>query len=173
MNLSSTKLDKLRTTSRPFGRSEQMLVNSPNGDAVRLVSLSPLLFCALFVAAGDANAASRANDERRALALSNVTAQDTTQESPATVSGNWQMSWTDQKGDPMQALFQVQQNGSKLSGNFEAKRGSFPLTVRVRGNQVSMTVKARRWQASFTGTVDGDKMSGTTEQGKSWTATRQ
>ncbi len=38
---------------------------------------------------------------------------------------------------------------------------------------VSFSVKLRKHQASFTGTVAGDKMSGTTKQGGSWTATRQ
>ncbi len=47
-----------------------------------------------------------------------------------TIFSNWQMSWTDQNGDPMQALFQIQRHGSKLSGSFEARRGSAPFNRR-------------------------------------------
>lgn len=47
------------------------------------------------------------------------------------------------------------------------------LKGRLSANQVSFDVKTRKHKASFTGTVNGDKMSGTTEQGASWTATRQ
>jgi hypothetical protein len=68
---------------------------------------------------------------------------------------------------------QIKQDGKKLSGSFQGKRGSAPLKGRLSGNQVSFNVKTRKHEASFTGTVNGDKMSGTTEQGASWTATRQ
>jgi hypothetical protein len=68
---------------------------------------------------------------------------------------------------------QIKQDGSKLSGTFESERGSAPLKGSLQGNQVSFSVKLPKRQGSFTGKVDGDKMSGTTEQGTSWTATRQ
>jgi hypothetical protein len=67
---------------------------------------------------------------------------------------------------------QLKQNGTKLSGKFQGERGSTSLTGSLQGNQVSFSVKMRKRQATFTGTVDGDKMTGTTEQGASWTATR-
>jgi hypothetical protein len=45
--------------------------------------------------------------------------------------------------------------------------------VSVQGNQVSMTVEAHGRETSFSGTVDGSKMSGTTGKGSSWSATHQ
>ncbi|WP_158822500.1 hypothetical protein [Granulicella sp. S156] len=68
---------------------------------------------------------------------------------------------------------QIKQDGSSLSGTFQAPRGSAKLTGNLQGNQISIDVKAMMKKFSFTGTVDGDKMSGTTDQGKPWTATRQ
>lgn len=47
---------------------------------------------------------------------------------------------------------------------------SILLKGSISGNQVSFDVKTRKHKASFTGTVNGDKMTGTTEQGASWTA---
>lgn len=89
------------------------------------------------------------------------------------LSGNWQMSWTGPNGNQRQVAMQLKQDGKKLSGAFEGPRGSVPVKGTCDGSQVSFTVKLPRRQASFTGSVDGDKMSGTTEQGASWTATRQ
>ena len=68
---------------------------------------------------------------------------------------------------------QIKQDTGKLSGTFQGERGSASLKGKLEGNQVSFTVKLPRRQVSFTGTIDGGKMSGTTEQGASWTATRQ
>jgi hypothetical protein len=142
---------------------------------VKLHSTVPLLICALLVATGDVNATGKAAAQQPYLSQSGAPAQDAAKDSNsvAAVSGNWQISWTDDNGDSMQALFQIQQHGTKLSGSFEAKRGSAPLTGTLQGKEVSLRVKARKRQISFTGTVDGDKMTGTTEQGKSWAATRE
>jgi hypothetical protein len=93
--------------------------------------------------------------------------------SAANISGNWQLSFEGRNGDQRQVSMQLDQDGSKLSGTFEGERGSVPLHGTLQGNQVSITVKSRRRGTSFTGTVDGDKMSGKTKQGGSWTATRQ
>ena len=101
-------------------------------------------------------------------------AQDTVQDSSApAIAGSWQMSFTDRNGDPRQGTLQIQQDGAKLSGTFQGPRGSAPLKGSLQGNQISITVKARGREISFTGTVDGDKMTGTTQRGTSWTATRQ
>jgi hypothetical protein len=89
------------------------------------------------------------------------------------LSGHWQVAWTAANGNQRQASIQFKQDGKKLSGTFEAARGSASLKGTCDGNQISFTVKLPRRQVSFTGTVDGDKMSGTTEQGASWSATRQ
>ena len=89
------------------------------------------------------------------------------------VAGNWQLSWTSAKGKEQQGTVQIKQEGKKLSGTFEGKRGSAALKGSLQGTQISFSVKMPKGESAFTGTVDGDKMSGTTEEGASWTATRQ
>jgi hypothetical protein len=89
------------------------------------------------------------------------------------ISGNWQLSWTTAKGKQQQVTVEIKQDGKKLSGTFQSARGSAPLKGNAQGNQVSFSTKAKKGEVSFTGNVDGDKMSGTTDQGTSWTATRQ
>jgi hypothetical protein len=62
-----------------------------------------------------------------------------------------------------QATIQIQQDGSKLSGTFQGPRGSSRLTGSVSGNNVSFSVQMQGRRAitlAFTGTFDGDKMSG-------------
>jgi len=138
---------------------------------VKLFASVPLLMCALFVTAEALSGASNANAEQPGVAISGALAQDNA--ASAMASGNWQVSWTAGNGNKKQATMEIKQAGSKLSGKFQAERGSAPLTGSLQGNQVSFSAKLRKRQVSFTGTVDGDKMSGATEQGASWTATRQ
>lgn len=109
----------------------------------------------------------------------------------ANVAGSWQLSWQGRDG-AQQATIQIQQDGSKLSGTFEGPRGSSPLSGSVAANNVSFSVQMqgrRTMTMAFTGTLDGDKMSGTIQpqggrggyearggggQGnRSWTAVRQ
>lgn len=89
------------------------------------------------------------------------------------VAGNWQASWTAADGSHRQGAMLLKQNGSELSGSFQGKRGSASLKGSLRGNQVSLTMQLPRGPVSLTGTIDGDKMSGTTDQGVSWTAIRE
>jgi hypothetical protein len=89
------------------------------------------------------------------------------------VTGKWELSWKDANGDPRHATAQMKQSGKKLSGSFVAQRGSVALKGTVTGKQVAFGVKVRRRTFGFTGTVDGDSMSGTTEQGTAWMAARQ
>ena len=91
----------------------------------------------------------------------------------SSVSGDWQVSWAAANGNQREVSMQIKQDGSKLSGTFQGERGSAPLIGKIEGNQVSFNVKLPRRQLSFTGIVDEGKMRGTTEQGASWTATRQ
>lgn len=108
------------------------------------------------------------------MALASAVAQDAAEDSgAATVSGAWQISFADMNGNPRQATLQIEQDGSRLSGTFQGECGSAPLSGSLQGNQMSLTAKARGREISFTGTVDGNKMSGTTGQGKDWTAARQ
>jgi hypothetical protein len=141
---------------------------------VKSFSLVPVVMCALLLLAGDVSGAWRANAQTTSAAVSAAAGQDGVQNtSAATASGNWQVSWTNKDGDAKQGSMQIAQDGSSLSGTFQAPRGSAKLTGSVQGSQVSIDVKAGGRGISFTGTLDGDKMSGTTAQGKPWTATRQ
>lgn len=138
---------------------------------MKLFSSVPLLMCALFVTAGTVSGAPNAIAEQPSVATPGAPAQDNP--ASATVSGSWQVSWTAGNGNQRKATMQLKQDGNKLSGKFQGERGSTSLTGSLQGNQVSFSVKLRKRQASFTGTVDGGKMSGATEQGTPWTATRQ
>jgi hypothetical protein len=95
---------------------------------------------------------------------------------PASASGIWLMTWTNEKGDTRHATLHIQQNGEALSGTANVQggpvNGTFRLTGNVRGNRVVLSVKVYWHQASFTGTVDGTKMSGSTHDGRPWLAVR-
>jgi hypothetical protein len=121
---------------------------------------------------------------------SGLWAQDAGQNSdqPANVAGTWQMSWQGRRGNE-QGTLRIQQDGSKLSGSLDGPRGSSALTGTVQGNQVSFNVQMqgrRTFTVRYTGSLDGDKMSGTMQgrggnsdggesqqQNRTWTATRQ
>jgi hypothetical protein len=68
---------------------------------------------------------------------------------------------------------QIKQDGSKLTGTFQAPRGSTKLSGTLQGNQISIEIKAGSKHLSFSGTIDTDKMSGTTSLGNPWSAKRQ
>jgi hypothetical protein len=99
------------------------------------------------------------------LAAPVLLAQDSesNQSQSTNVGGSWQLSWQGRDGS-QQATIQIQQDGSKLSGTFQGPRGSSALNGSVNGNNVSFSVQMqgrRTITLAFTGTVDGDKMSGT------------
>jgi hypothetical protein len=127
--------------------------------------------------------------------VSAVLAQDTAQDSaqPANVAGKWVMSWQGRDG-ARQGQLQLQQDGSKLTGTMDGERGSVALSGSINGNSISFSTQAQghhNFTLVYTGTVDGDKISGTFQhQGSgeggengggrhggqhnhSWTATRQ
>lgn len=120
---------------------------------------------------GTSNAVAEAAGVIAPAASAQATAQDNT--AAPDLTGSWQISWTANSGDQRQASVQITQKGSKLRGTFQGPRRSVPLKGTLDGNQVSLTVKLRERQLTFTGTVSGDKMSGTTESGVAWSATRQ
>jgi hypothetical protein len=121
------------------------------------------------LAAGDVNGAWKATAELPAAA-----SQDSAPDSGTpSLSGTWQMSWTSKEGNQKQGTMQLKQDGSKVSGSVQAQRGTFSLGGNLQGKQVSIDVKVPLHKMSFTGTVDGSKMSGTTSQGKPWSAIRQ
>lgn len=83
---------------------------------------------------------------------------------PANINGTWQLSWQS-RGGSQQATIQFQEDGSKLSGTFQDSRGSSSqLTGSIAGNNVSFSLQVQgrlTITLAFTGTIDGDKMSGT------------
>ena len=92
-------------------------------------------------------------------------------------SGIWLMTWTNKEKEIRHAVLQLQMNGEILRGIAKLQggpiKGSFPVIGDVHGNRISFGVKVYGRQVSFTGTVDGNKMSGTTKEGAPWLAARQ
>jgi hypothetical protein len=142
---------------------------------VKFLGSVPYLMCVLVMTAGASGAPKANAGGAGVVATANALGPDAAQDGKAdgNLSGKWAMSWTDRKGKEKGGTAQIQQNGSALSGTFQGDRGAFPLTGSLRGNRVSLTVNAPGREVSFTGTVDGNRMSGPTQRGKSWTGTRQ
>jgi hypothetical protein len=88
------------------------------------------------------------------------------------VSGNWLLSWEGRRGTK-QVTLQIRQQGPKLSGILQAMGRSVPLTGSVQRNEVLFSVSGKQGFREFKGTVDADRMNGTTSQGRNWTAIRQ
>jgi hypothetical protein len=93
---------------------------------------------------------------------------------PARIEGKWQMTMDTPHGS-VQGPLQVKQDGAKLSGTYSVEHmGELSFTGTVDGKKVSisMEVPGGEQKFGFSGTVDGDKMSGTTEMGGNWKASR-
>ncbi len=134
----------------------------------------PVLMSALLITLGATSFVSPANAELSMPSLAVASGQNEAQDSSAAnVAGSWQMSWTDNDGTQKQGTLSIQQDSSKLSGTFTGQRGTFPLSGSIQGNHVSLTVGPPRHQFTFSGDVDGSKMSGTTPQNTAWTASKQ
>ena len=106
-----------------------------------------------------------------AYASSAIAAQEDS--ASPTVAGKWKLSFTDPTGNPKQGTLALQQDGSNLTGNYTGPRGTFSVKGTVQGTGITFTIHAMGRKLSFTGNVDGDKMSGTTETGTSWNASRE
>ena len=142
-----------------------------------------IIVCAMATVAAQVNSVQTATADASARASSNTPAQVNTQEgstqdgnAAATASGVWLMTWTNDKGDTRHATLHIQQKGEALNGTANVqggpKSGTFRLTGNVRGNQIVLSVKVYWRHASFAGTVDGSKMSGSTHDGRPWVATK-
>jgi len=121
-----------------------------------------------------------------------LAAQDSSQDSsqPANVAGKWQLSSQGRQG-ARQSTLDLQQDGDKLTGTLEGERGTANITGSINGNNVTFSTEAsgeRHVSLLYTGTVNGDKMSGTMQfqggppgmrggqrggSGRSWSAARQ
>jgi len=92
----------------------------------------------------------------------------------AQVAGKWQMTMESPHG-VVKGPFKVEQDDGKLTISFDAEAfGKLSGTGSVDGNKVSfsLTVPNGPQEFGFSGTVDGSKMTGTTEMGGAWSATR-
>ncbi|HKD03469.1 MAG TPA: hypothetical protein VKB77_13610 [Terriglobales bacterium] len=80
------------------------------------------------------------------------------------VAGTWQIQWQSRQGS-QQGTLTIRQNGDQFTGTMQGPRGSAPLSGTMKGNAITMNVEMqgeqRSFRLAFTGTVDGDKMSGT------------
>ena len=91
------------------------------------------------------------------------------------LDGKWQMTLDTPHG-AVKGPFTVKQDGVKLTATFDSDLvGKLDATGTVDGKKVTfiLTVPESGQHFSFTGTVDGTKMSGTTEMGGNWSATRE
>ncbi|HWO33866.1 MAG TPA: hypothetical protein VNO32_34140 [Candidatus Acidoferrum sp.] len=142
-----------------------------------------IMVCAMATIAAQVNSLQTATADAPTPASSNTPAQVAMQEgstqdgnATAIASGVWLMTWTNEKGDTRQATLHIQQNGEALSGTASVQggpvNGTFRLSGNVQGNRIVLSVKVYWHHASFTGTVDGTKMSGSTHDGQPWLATR-
>jgi hypothetical protein len=138
-----------------------------------------IIVCGMATIAAQVNSVQTATADPSARASSNKPWQEgSTQDGNATAaaSGVWLMTWTNDKGDTRHATLHIQQKGEALNGtaNVEGgpKSGTFRLTGNLRGNQIVLSVRVYWHHASFTGTVDGSKMSGSSHDGRPWEATK-
>jgi hypothetical protein len=142
-----------------------------------------IIVCAMTTIAAQANSVQTSTADAAAQASSNTPAQVATEENgtqdgnaTAAPSGVWLMTWTNDKGDTRHATLHIQQKGEALNGTANVqggpKGGTFRLTGNVRGNQIVLSVRVYWHHASFTGSVDGSKMSGSSYDGRPWEATK-
>ena len=97
------------------------------------------------------------------------------QEATAKIAGKWQMSMDTPHG-AVQGDLEVKQDGSKIAGTYTVEHvGAMAITGNVEGTKVSLNlaVPGGEMTMAFSGTVDGDKMSGSTQMGGGWKAARQ
>jgi hypothetical protein len=106
-------------------------------------------------------------------------AEPVPQGAPAAVAGQWEATITYLRGSAVHNLI-IEQNGDKLVGTHQGETVSGDLSGAVAANQVrfrsSQRIQGTRLSYDFTGTVDGDKMSGSVNLGEygeaKWTAQR-
>jgi opacity protein-like surface antigen len=93
---------------------------------------------------------------------------------PADIAGAWQMS-CDAPHGPVHGTLTVRQQGAQWNATFAAgDHGTFNVIGTVEGNRIAFSINAPEGHAfSFTGAIEGNKMSGQTEHGGAWSAERQ
>ncbi len=151
---------------------------------MKLLCVVPTVVCAAATIAAQVMGAPTPTPDALTPPSSSTFAQVATQESnaqdnntTASASGIWLMTWTNEKGDIRHATLHIQQQRDALSGTANLQggpiNGAFRLTGTVRGNRIVLSVKAYWHHASFMGTVEGGKMSGSTHDGRPWSAAHE
>jgi hypothetical protein len=86
----------------------------------------------------------------------------------ADASGTWLMSVETQAGTG-NPTFTLVQKGDQLSGTYKGQLGEAPVTGTVKGNDITITYKinaqGQDLEVVYTGTLDGDKVSGKVKLG--------
>jgi hypothetical protein len=93
----------------------------------------------------------------------------------AAITGNWKLS-TESRHGKLNGFFRIKQEGSKLSGTCEVEgHGVKQMSGTIDGKKVTLSVPfdEGKMTLTFTGTVDGEKMSGSTDLAGPWTASRE
>lgn len=95
------------------------------------------------------------------------------------VNGEWDVTSESRRGERTVTMTFVQE-GEELTVTWETRRGKGEAKGTVKGNVIewSYTRKSERgeWTRSYTGTVDGDTMTGEIERGENstpWKAVRK
>ncbi len=96
----------------------------------------------------------------------------------AAVGGNWNVTIQTRRGAFNQTMT-IQQNGNKIKGTIQGRRGSTPFRGSVDGHKISFTVTRQGPRGTMTmtynGTVHGESMKGTAGNSRftmNWTAQR-
>lgn len=87
----------------------------------------------------------------------------------ADVTGKWTMTVQTQAGTGS-PTFDLKQEGSKITGQYSGQLGEAPVTGTVKGNEVTFGFKVsgqgQELEVTYTGTVEGDTMSGKVSLGE-------
>lgn len=85
------------------------------------------------------------------------------------ISGSWLLTCTSKRGRERQVTLQIQQDGSRLGGTYNANGASGPLSGSVQGTQVSLNGGA----FAFAGSATNNTISGQNQRGRPCSATRE
>jgi hypothetical protein len=87
----------------------------------------------------------------------------------ADMSGEWSVNFSTPQG-PQEMTMYISQEGTRLSGHFTSENGEFPLkgTMKDKGFTITWMFPdtGRMLEITFTGTIDGDNLSGSADFGK-------
>jgi len=85
------------------------------------------------------------------------------------ITGTWNLTTETQRGT-RNASMVLTQTGENVTGTYKGQRGDFPIAGTVKGNTLNLSYKleiqGNEVEVKYTGTVDGDSMSGTVALGQ-------